>query len=98
MHVLGRGRDAGKSGGSPDHCTLYVGMKRSDGHTAAREEAELHDPDLTARPPNPVEGAWKADVSIGRLFNKNWELRALQLSLDRRASVSEDSDARRRKR
>jgi hypothetical protein len=67
-------------------------MERSNGHTAARKEAEIHDPDLAARAPDPVEGAWQADVRVWRLFNENREPRALQGSLHRHASGSEDTD------
>ena len=67
-------------------------MQRPERSRAAREEAELHDPDLEARAPDPLEGARQADVRLWHLFNRNREPRALQRSLDRHASVSEGSD------
>jgi hypothetical protein len=92
MHLVGQGLDAGKSGGSTDYRTLYIGMERAQRSRAAGQKTDFHEANLTARAPSPVEGARQADVSIGCLFNQSGEPRALEFSLDRDASASEDSD------
>jgi len=92
MHLLGQGLDAGTSGGTRDHCTLYIGVERIERSGAAGEKADFHDADPTARAPSPVEGARQADVGIGCLLNQSGEPQALKLLLNRDASASEDSD------
>jgi hypothetical protein len=92
MHLIGQSLDPRKSIGSPDHCTLYIGMEGTERSRTAREEAKLHDPNLTPRSPKPVEGAWQADVVVGRFLNRHRESRALQIALNGHTKASEDSD------
>jgi hypothetical protein len=67
-------------------------MEGTERSRAAREEAKLHDANLTPRPPKPVEGAWQADVLVGHFLNRNGESRARQLALDRHTKASEDTN------
>jgi hypothetical protein len=67
-------------------------MESIEGSPAAREEAKLHDPNLTPRAPKPGEDAWQAHVIVGRFLNRHRESRALQLALDCHAKALEDSD------